>query len=67
MKFDKFIRCNCGKNKKISWIGKADFNKGKVTFCIGISLCKKCELRQEHYSGDIEDIQAFINYRIQRR
>jgi hypothetical protein len=65
MELDRYIRCNCGKNMKVSWIGKAEFRKGKVTFCIGITKCRKCKIRKEHYSGDLDDIQAFIDFRAQ--
>ena len=44
---------------------KMYFRKGKVTFCIGITKCRKCKIRKEHYSGDLDDIQAFINFRAQ--
>lgn len=62
MELDKFIKCECGKNKKINWIDKVGFNKGDTTFCVGVSECKKCSKKQQHYSGNIEDIQRFINY-----
>jgi hypothetical protein len=63
MDFYKFISCYCGKKIKVSWVGKADFNKGKVTFCIGITKCHRCEIRKEHYFGNVDDIQEFIDYR----
>ena len=62
MELDKFIKCSCGKKKKINWIDKADYKKGKVTFCVGVSKCQKCFIQQQHYSGNIEDIQRFLNY-----
>lgn len=62
MELDKFVKCSCGKKKKINWIHEADFKKGKVSFCVGLTLCQKCLKEQQHYSGNIEDIQRFINY-----
>ena len=62
MELDKFIKCSCGKKKKINWIDKADYKKGNVTFCVGVSKCRKCFIQQQHYSGNIEDIQRFLNY-----
>lgn len=62
MGLDKFVKCICGKKKKINWIDKADFKKGKVSFCVGITECSKCQIVQQHYSGNMEDIQRFISY-----
>lgn len=62
MELDKFIRCNCGKKKKINWIDKADYQSGKITFCVGVSKCQKCFIQQQHYSGNIDDIQKFTTY-----
>lgn len=62
MELDKFIKCSCGKKKKINWIDKADFKKGKTSFCVGVTECPKCLTKQQHYSGNLEDIQRFISY-----
>ncbi|MBU2871371.1 hypothetical protein [Colwellia sp. E2M01] len=62
MKLDKFLKCNCGKKKKINWIDKADFRARKTTFCVGVSECPKCQMQQQHYSGNMEDIQRFLSY-----
>lgn len=56
----KFIKCDCGKKKKINWIGKAEYLRGEYSFCTGITQCPKCGIIQEHYSGNFADIQLFI-------
>lgn len=61
MPLDKFIKCQCGKKKKIAWIGKAEFKRGETTFCVGLTECSKCLIKKHHYSGNSDDIQAFIN------
>ncbi|MBL4568739.1 MAG: hypothetical protein JKY69_03490 [Flavobacteriaceae bacterium] len=62
MQLDKFVKCSCGKKKKIFWIDKLDYKRGDVTFCVGISECQRCFIQQEHYSGNVEDIQRFLGY-----
>ena len=62
MTLDKFIKCECGKKKKVAWIGKTEFKRGDTTFCVGLSKCSRCSIKQQHYSGNIEDIAAFISY-----
>lgn len=61
MQLDKFIKCSCGKKKKINWIDKLEFTRGETTFCIGITECPKCKMVQQHYCGNYIDIQNFIN------
>lgn len=60
MELDKFVLCECGKKKKIQWVNKAEFNNGKSTFCVGLTECPRCQINQEHYAGNIDDIQAFV-------
>lgn len=60
MNLDKFVTCICGKKKKISWQGKEQYKHGSTTFCAGITKCSKCGIVQQHYSGNLEDIQRFI-------
>lgn len=61
MLLDKFVKCNCGKKKKITWVSKDKYARGEVTFCAGITKCSRCGIVQQHYAGNIEDIQKFIN------
>ncbi len=60
MKVDKYIICECGKKKRIHWQGKAEFLRGELPLCVGISQCKRCEVTQEHYLGSSEAIQDFV-------
>ena len=62
MELDKFIKCKCGKKKKVTWIGKAEFKRGDTTFCVGLTKCSKCLVKQQHYSGNMSDIAEFISY-----
>lgn len=61
MKLDKFVLCECGKKKKIEWINKANFNNGMNTFCVGVTSCLRCKINQEHYAGNVDDIQGFVS------
>jgi hypothetical protein len=63
MELDKFVFCECGKKKKIQWINKTEFNSGKSTFCVGVTECSSCQINQEHYAGNIDDIQNFVTSR----
>lgn len=60
MELDTFVKCSCGKKKKIEWLNKEKYRSGESSFCVGITKCPRCEIVQQHYSGDLEDIQRFI-------
>jgi hypothetical protein len=61
MELDKFVNCECGKKKKIKWLNKKEYHTGEYTFCVGKTKCSRCGMQQQHYSGDMNDIQKFIN------
>jgi hypothetical protein len=58
---DKFVECVCGKKKKIEWFSKEKYRTGEYSFCVGLTKCTRCGIVQQHYSGDMDDIQKFIN------
>jgi hypothetical protein len=61
MKLDKFVNCVCGKKKKIEWFNKVKFRTGENSFCIGITKCTRCGKVLQHYSGNMKDVQRFID------
>jgi hypothetical protein len=60
-KLDEFVKCGCGKNKKIEWFLKDKYLAGEYSFCVGLTKCTRCRKVLQHYSGDMDDIQKFIN------
>jgi hypothetical protein len=61
MKIEKFLICECGKKKRIHWTNLAEFRRGEDSFCAGASKCKKCNILQSHYVGNIVAIRKFIS------
>jgi hypothetical protein len=61
MKTDKFYICECGKKIRIHWTNLAEFKRGEDSFCAGASKCKKCNILQSHYLGNIKDINEYIS------
>jgi hypothetical protein len=58
---DRYLLCKCGKKKMIHWVDKWRFLKGHSSFIVGVSQCSCCNVIQEHYSGNMIDIQEFID------